>query len=72
MAELLDVVELRVASGRWPVGERGTIVETFQDGVLVEISDDDGRTLDTLALPYDAVAVVHSPKQERLAVLRPM
>lgn len=66
--QLLDVVELRTASGRWPAGQVGTVVEVFSDGVLVEITDDHGRGLDFLELPPEAVSVVAQPKQERLVV----
>ena len=55
MAKLLDVVELRVASGRWPAGTVGAVVEAFPDGVLIEITDDEGRTLDMISLPHEAV-----------------
>jgi hypothetical protein len=65
---LLDVVELRVASGRWPVGTVGTVVEDFDASVLVEISDEMGRGLDFLELPPDAVAPITQPEQERLPV----
>jgi Domain of unknown function (DUF4926) len=70
--EVLSVVDLRVEVGRWPVGTRGTVVEAFDDGALVEISDDRGHTLDMLSLPFDALTVVAPPTaaaaQERLAI----
>lgn len=66
--QLLDVVALRAASGRWPIGKVGTVVEDFGDQIIVEISDDQGRGLDFLDLPPEAVALVEKPKQERLAV----
>jgi hypothetical protein len=68
MARSLDGVELRAASGRWPAGTLGTVVEAFDDGVMIEIADDKGRGVDLLELPHEAVAVVPRPKQERLAV----
>ena len=66
--QLLDVVELRTASGRWSVGQVGTVIEDFGDKVLVEISDEQGRGLDFLELPPDAVQTVRKPEQERLPV----
>jgi uncharacterized protein DUF4926 len=65
---LLDVVELRVVSGRWPAGTVGTVVEVFSDGVMVEIADEQGRGIDFLELPMDAVSVSKHPQQKRLAV----
>lgn len=69
--EILSVVDLRVEAGRWPAGTRGTVVEAFDAGALVEISDDRGHTLDTLPLPYEALTLVVAPSaaaQERLAI----
>jgi hypothetical protein len=66
--KLLDGVELRVASGRWPAGQTGTVVKVFENGVLVEIADGDGRTLELLSLPYEAVAPIPQPQQERFLV----
>jgi hypothetical protein len=63
-AEVLDVVELQVSSGRWPARTRGTVVEVFHDGVMVEISDDEGRGLDFLELPRDAVTVVEPHERD--------
>jgi hypothetical protein len=53
--ELLATVELRVEFERWPAGTVGTVVEVFDDGALVEISDGRGHTLDVLALPHNAL-----------------
>jgi len=63
---LLDVVELRVATDSWEVGTAGTVVEVSEDRVLVEISDDEGRTLDLVSLPPDVVRRLDVPHQERL------
>ncbi|MGI8507416.1 MAG: hypothetical protein ACR2MK_11575 [Solirubrobacteraceae bacterium] len=54
--QILDVVELRVDSGRWPAGTIGTVVEADSEQVLVEISDDRGHGLDFISLPQDALA----------------
>lgn len=53
---MLDVVELLTESGRWPAGTLGTVVETDDHNVLVEIGDDRGHALDFVSLPHDAVA----------------
>ena len=64
---VLDVVELIVESGRWPVGTVGTVVEADPDRVLVEISDDRGHALDFVSLPHDALATRPSQPSERVA-----
>lgn len=65
----LDVVELTAASGRWPKGTQGTVLELFgSDAALVEISDARGHTLDELELPVDALKAVSGPRQEQLPV----
>jgi hypothetical protein len=64
--QILDVVELKVDSGRWPAGTIGTVVETDSDQALVEISDDRGHGLDFVSLPHDALAAHQQPNQ-RLA-----
>lgn len=67
--ELLSIVELRVESGRWAAGTRGTVVEVVDKGALVEISDERGHTVDVLALPYEALrAIASTQQQERLAL----
>jgi hypothetical protein len=53
---VLDVVELLTESGRWPAGTLGTIVETDDTRVLVEIIDERGHGLDFISLPHDAIA----------------
>lgn len=47
----LEVVELTVASGRWPVGTVGTVVERHDQTLLVEIDDERGHALDYLEVP---------------------
>ena len=66
---LYDVVELRVDTGRWGAGTVGTVVEALPMGVVVEIADDRGHTLDMLSLPYAAVAPggASDPDQLRFA-----
>ena len=64
---VLDVVELIVESGRWPVGTVGTVVEADADRALLEISDDRGHALDFVSLPHDALATRPSHPSERAA-----
>ncbi len=49
-----DAVALRVAGGKYDVGARGTVVDVFSAGVIVELSDPEGRT-ERLDLPFEAV-----------------
>ena len=49
-----DEVELKVAGGRWDAGTKGTVVDVFSAGVIVEVADDDGKT-ERLDLPFEAV-----------------
>ena len=63
----LDVVELREARGDWPVGTVGTVVEAADDEALVEIVDDDGRTLELLTVPFEALQVRESEPAKRQA-----
>lgn len=64
----LDVIELRVAVDAWEAGTVATVLETRPDDVLAEVSDDDGRTLDIITVPLDAVRRVETPEQKRLSV----
>ncbi len=65
--ERLDIVELTAASGRWPRGTEGTVLELFgTEAVLVEIADERGHTLEELKLPIEMLRPVSSPTQERL------
>jgi hypothetical protein len=64
--QILDVVEFKVDSGRWPGGTIGTVVEADADQALVEISDDRGHGLDFVSLPHDALAA-HQQSSRQLA-----
>ncbi len=55
-----DVVELLTASGRWPAGTVGMVVEADGERVLLEIADDRGHGLDFICLPRDSVAPQHA------------
>lgn len=68
MAEPLEVVELRVESDGWAAGTTGTVVEVLDEGVIVEIADDDGRTLALLSLPEDTIKKIDIPEQRPLPV----
>ena len=63
----LDVIELREARGKWPVGTTGTVVEASHQEALVEIVDDEGRTLELLTIPYEALRVRESEPAKRRA-----
>jgi hypothetical protein len=49
-----DEVELKIGGGRWDAGTRGTVVDVFSAGVIVELADDSGHT-ERLDLPFEAV-----------------
>lgn len=57
----LEVVELCVPFRGWPAGTIGTIVSLHDDGALVEISDDNGVTMDMLSVPFSAVRELGTP-----------
>jgi hypothetical protein len=65
--EILDVVELRVDSGRWPAGTIGTVVEADDQLALVEISDDRGHALDFISIPHRALASSPGQTTQRVA-----
>ena len=64
---ILDVVELRVDSGRWPAGTIGTIVEADAERALIEISDDRGHALDFISVPQGTLAPQPSQPSQRVA-----
>jgi len=68
VAELLDVVELRVDSGRWEAGTSGTVVEVLDGGALVEIADGRGHTKEIIAVPHGILRTVRKPEQGRLLI----
>jgi hypothetical protein len=49
-----DTIELKVAGGRYDAGTRGTVVDVFSAGVIVELTGADGRS-ERLDLPFEAV-----------------
>jgi hypothetical protein len=49
-----DEIQLKVGGGKYEAGTRGTVVDVFSAGVIVELSDADGRT-ERLDLPFEAV-----------------
>ena len=49
-----DEVQLKVGGGRFDAGTRGKVVDVFSAGVIVELSDDEGRT-ERLDLPFEAI-----------------
>ena len=63
----LEVVELREARGEWPAGTVGTVVEASDEGALVEIADEEGRTLELLTVPYESLRRLESGTAKRRA-----
>ena len=49
-----DEVKLKVGGGKYDAGTKGTVVDVFSAGVIVELSDDQGRT-ERLDLPFEAI-----------------
>jgi hypothetical protein len=54
---LHDVVELREPRGAQPAGAVGAVVELFPTEALVEIADEDGKTLELLVVPYEELRI---------------
>lgn len=52
-----DVVLLRDPVGAWPAGTTGAAISVYDDTVLVEITDRDGKTLDTIQVPTSRLSV---------------
>lgn len=52
-----DPVALREQIGSRPVGTLGAAVDIFDGAALVEIVDDNGRTLDLLTVPNELLEV---------------
>jgi hypothetical protein len=68
MLKPLDIVEFRVGVDSWQAGTTATVLEVAGDSALVEVSDEQGRTLDTISVPLSAVRRLDAPDQRRLAV----
>ena len=64
---VLDVVQLRADSGRWPAGTIGTVVEADAEQALIEISDERGHALDFVSVPQEALAPMPSERGQRAA-----
>ena len=58
MLKPLDVIELRTVVAGWEAGTIATALECGPDEVLAEVADHDGRTLDVVTVPVDAVLLV--------------
>jgi hypothetical protein len=65
--KVLDHVALVRDQGKWIAGTSGTVVEAFDDDAYVELVGPDGKTLDTLAVPYDGLQVLR-PGDHQVAV----
>lgn len=55
-----DVVILRKPVGSCPAGTSGAVVSVYDDSVLVEVADDDGKTLDAIQVPATGRGVKRS------------
>ncbi len=53
----IDFVAFTQAVGRWPAGTRGTVVADFGDDKMIEISNDQGETLDLPVVSADKLKV---------------
>jgi hypothetical protein len=65
--DLLDVVELREPRGGQPAGATAAVVELFPTEALVEITDEHGRTVELLTVPYEALRMRESERARRRA-----
>ena len=60
--EVFDVVELIVVHGRFDAGTTASVLERPRDGgVVVELLDRGGYTIDVATLPIDKVKLVKRP-----------
>jgi hypothetical protein len=64
---VLDVVELRTPRGGQPAGATGAVVELFPTEALVEITDEHGKTLELLNVPYEELRIQESEPAGRRA-----
>lgn len=55
-----DVVVLREHVGTWPAGTTGSVISVYDDTLLVEITNADGKTLDTIQVPATQLSVKHT------------
>ena len=62
---VLDIVELREPRGTQPAGAIGAVVELFATEALVEITDEHGKTLELLNVPYDELRIRESEPARR-------
>jgi hypothetical protein len=49
-----DEVELKVGGGKYDAGTRGSVVDVFSAGVIVEVTGDNGRS-ERLDVPFEAI-----------------
>jgi hypothetical protein len=49
-----DEGQLKVGGGKYDAGTKGTVVDVFSAGVIIELSDDEGHT-ERLDLPFEAI-----------------
>ncbi len=62
--EVFDVVELITGHGRFEAGTTASILERPRDGgVVVELLDRGGYTIDVATLPIDKIKLVKRPSE---------
>ena len=54
----IDVVEFAQVVGKWPAGTTGTVVIDFGDAKMIEISNDQGETLDLPVVSVDKLKLL--------------
>lgn len=55
--ELLDWVELREPFDQWPAGTLAAVVDIEGDRALVEVANEQGRSLDLFSISLDSLQV---------------
>jgi hypothetical protein len=65
--DVLDVVEPRETRGGQSAGAIGAVAELLATEALVEITDERGRTVELVTVPYEALRVRESEPARRQA-----
>ena len=58
--KLLDHIALLRDQDGWLAGTSGTVVDRLDDAAYVELVGPDGKTVDTLTVPYEDLRVLRS------------
>lgn len=62
----LDVVSLREKVNGWPTGTEATVVHAYDEAGLLEVTDDDGETLDVVMADYAQLNIVWRANRQLL------